>query len=182
MAVLRPLKALRPPPDLAAQVASVPYDVVDTAEARALAGDDRLSFLHVVRPEIDLPEGTDPYSESVYEQGRMGLERLQTEGALTADPELALYIYRQTMGEHHQVGVVGRCSVDEYDRDLILCPTSKTIRPCLLSSGLTGVLLFLTAFRAANQAWRCCRSRDQRPELSRRCCRCQLEHPRLAQR
>ena len=119
MAVLRPLKALRPPPDLAARVASVPYDVVDTAEARALAGDDRLSFLHVVRPEIDLPEGTDPYSESVYEQGRMGLERLQAEGALTADPELALYIYRQTMGEHHQVGVVGRCSVDEYDRDLI---------------------------------------------------------------
>ncbi len=119
MAVLRPLKALRPPPDLAAQVASVPYDVVDTREARALADGNPLSFLHVVRPEIDLPEGTDLHSDPVYEQGRAALNKLQSDGGLVRDHGPALYVYRQTMGDHEQVGVVGRCSVDEYDQDLI---------------------------------------------------------------
>lgn len=119
MAVLRPLKALRPPPDLAAKVASVPYDVVDTSEARALADGNPHSFLHVVRPEIDLAEGTDLYADAVYEQGRLGLERLVTDGSLVKDQDDALYVYRQTMGDHAQVGVVGRCSVDEYDEDLI---------------------------------------------------------------
>ncbi|NRA96361.1 MAG: DUF1015 family protein, partial [Planctomycetes bacterium] len=85
MAVLRPLQALRPPPDLAAQVASVPYDVVDTREARALADGNPLSFLHVVRPEIDLPEGTDLHSDPVYEQGRAALNKLQSDGGLVRD-------------------------------------------------------------------------------------------------
>lgn len=119
MAVLRPFAALRPPADRAARVASVPYDVVDTREARALAEGNPDSFLHVVRPEIDLPEGTDLYSDAVYEQGRAGLEGLQRSGALTRDDQQAIYVYRQVMGDHSQVGVVGRCSVDEYDDGLI---------------------------------------------------------------
>jgi len=119
MAVVRPFNALRPPPELAAKVASPPYDVVDTSEARAMAGDNRHSFLHVVRPEIDLPEGTSLYSDPVYAQGRQGLQQLQEDGALVRDGDDALYVYRQVMGDHSQVGVVGRCSVDEYDQDVI---------------------------------------------------------------
>ena len=119
MAVVRPFNALRPPAERAARVASVPYDVVDASEARALADGNPDSFLHVVRPEIDLPEGTDLYSDPVYDQGRAGLERLQETGALARDGGLALYVYRQVMGDHAQVGVVGRCSVDEYDQNLI---------------------------------------------------------------
>ncbi|MAG59063.1 MAG: hypothetical protein CMJ83_22475 [Planctomycetes bacterium] len=119
MAVLRPLVALRPPSEHVARVASVPYDVVDTAEARALAEGNPMSFLHVVRPEVDLPEGTDLYSDAVYEQGLKGLVKLQADGALVRDDSPALYVYRQIMGDHSQVGVVGCCSVDEYDQDLI---------------------------------------------------------------
>ena len=119
LALVRPFSALRPRPDLAEWVASVPYDVVSTPEARDLAAGNPYSFLHVVRPEIDLPVDTDPYHDSVYAQAKAGLERLKEEGALVRDEEPALYIYRQVMGGHSQVGVVGCCSVDEYDQDLI---------------------------------------------------------------
>ncbi len=119
MALVRPFSALRPRPDLAEWVASVPYDVVSTPEARDLAAGNPHSFLHVVRPEIDLPVDTDPYHDSVYAQAKAGLERLKEEGTLVRDEEPALYIYRQVMGGHSQVGVVGCCSVDEYDQDLI---------------------------------------------------------------
>lgn len=119
MAELHAIAALRPRPEVAERVASVPYDVVDTAEARALAEGNPLSFLHVVRPEIDLPEGTDLYHDLVYAQGRTGLQTLIKEGALFQDLDPAVYLYRQTMGEHSQIGIVGCCSVDEYDADLI---------------------------------------------------------------
>ncbi len=127
MATLRALSALRPDPEHAAAVASVPYDVVDTGEARALAAGNELSFLHVVRPEICLPEGTDPYDESVYAQARTSLDRLVAAGALVQDEERALYVYRQEMGSHSQVGVVGCCSVDEYDNNTI--KKHETTRP-----------------------------------------------------
>ncbi|MCZ6726843.1 MAG: DUF1015 family protein [Acidobacteria bacterium] len=119
MAVLRSFRALRPRPDLASEVASVPYDVVDTTEARELAAGNPHSFLHVVRPEIDLPPETDIYDDEVYAQAPRALERLVEQGSLVRDAEKALYLYRQIMGDHAQIGVVGCASVDEYDQDLI---------------------------------------------------------------
>ncbi len=119
MAELRPFRALRPRPDLASKVASVPYDVVDTAEARELAAGNPHSFLHVVRPEIDLPPETDIHDDEVYEQAPRALARLVEDGSLLRDDDRALYLYRQIMGNHAQIGVVGCASVDEYDRDLI---------------------------------------------------------------
>ncbi len=119
MATLRPFRAVRPTPERASQVASVPYDVVDTAEARQLAAGNPWSYLHVIRPEIDLPEGTDPHADEVYAQGAAGYHRLLAEGALARDADASLFVYRQVMGEHAQTGIMGCCSVDEYDEERI---------------------------------------------------------------
>jgi uncharacterized protein (DUF1015 family) len=119
MATLSPFRALRPPPVLAARVASPPYDVVSTKEARALARGNADSFLRVSRPEIDLPEGTDEHSDAVYEQGRLNLAELVKRGVLVQDPEPRLYVYAQRMGDHRQTGLVACAAVEEYDRDVI---------------------------------------------------------------
>jgi uncharacterized protein (DUF1015 family) len=119
MATLSPFRALRPPAALAARVASPPYDVVSTKEARALASGNPDSFLRVSRPEIDLPEGTDEHADAVYAKGRENLEELVRRGVLAADPEPRLYVYAQRMGAHHQTGIVACASVEEYDRDVI---------------------------------------------------------------
>ena len=119
MAAIYPFRALRPPAEKVAEVAAVPYDVVNTEEARALAAGNPLSFLHVSRPEIDLPEATGIYSDEVYEKARENFERFKAEGTLAEDDEPALYIYRLVMGGHTQTGVAACFSVDEYDRDLI---------------------------------------------------------------
>ncbi len=119
MAVIHPFRALRPPADKVEQVASVPYDVVNTDEARALAADNPLSFLHVTRPEIDLPAGTDIYSDAVYQQAGENLQKLIAQCPLVEEDEPSLYLYRLVMGAHEQVGVAACCSVDEYDNDLI---------------------------------------------------------------
>jgi uncharacterized protein (DUF1015 family) len=119
VAVIHPFRALRPVPSRVAQVASVPYDVVNTEEARALAADNPLSFLRVSRPEIDLPEGTDIYSDAVYEKGAENFKRLIEEAPLEMEETPSLYLYRLIMGEQEQIGVVACCSVDEYDKDLI---------------------------------------------------------------
>ncbi len=119
MAVIRPFSALRPEADQAAKVASVPYDVVNTEEARALAKTNPLSFLHVSRPEIDLPEGTDIYSDPVYRKAVENFEKLRSEAPLVTEDVPSLYLYRLIMGEHEQTGVVACCSVDGYDEDLI---------------------------------------------------------------
>ena len=120
MSVLRPFRALRPPAPLAPEVASVPYDVVNTIEARALAEGKPRSFLHVTRPEIDLPDETGPYEDAVYEKAAENLHRTLAEGWLEEDREPGLLIYRLIDGSHQQTGVVGCCSVDEYDDDLIV--------------------------------------------------------------
>jgi uncharacterized protein (DUF1015 family) len=119
MALIRPFRALRPPVERAAEVAAVPYDVVNTAEAAALAEGNPLSFLHVSRPEIDLPEGTDLYSEEVYAKAVENFERLVVEVPLELTAEQSVYVYRLQMGDHVQTGLVACCSVDEYDEDLI---------------------------------------------------------------
>lgn len=119
MATLRPFAALRPPRDRAAAVAAVPYDVVSTAEARALAAGNPLSFLHVSRPEIDLPDGTDPYGDVVYATARSNFAILRREAPLTEESRPALYVYRLRLGDHEQTGIAGCCSVDEYDANIV---------------------------------------------------------------
>jgi len=115
MSDLRPIRALRPRPDVAPRVSSVPYDVVSTAEARALAGDEPLSFLRVTRPELELPDGTDPYSDEVYERARSNFELLVQAAPLVREAEPSLYVYRLILGDHVQTGIAGGFSVAEYE-------------------------------------------------------------------
>ena len=119
MAVIRPFRALRPQVDHAEAVASVPYDVVNTDEARALAHGNPLSFLHVSRPEIDLPAGTDIHSDAVYRKAVENFEKLIAECPMEKESEPSLYLYRLIMGTHEQFGIVACCSVDEYDNSTI---------------------------------------------------------------
>ena len=119
MSLVKPFKALRPTPDFADKVASPPYDVLNSAEARQMAKENPYTFLHVNKPEIDLPEGTDSYSEAVYSKGAENLQRLINEGVMARDEKPCFYIYRQVMGTHEQYGLVALASVDEYDNNLI---------------------------------------------------------------
>lgn len=119
MAIIRPFSALRPQTSRAKDVASVPYDVVNTKEALSLAAGNPLSFLHVSRPEIDLPEGTNIYSDAVYEKAAQNFQRLIKECPLEEETAPSVYLYRLVMGEHEQIGVVACCSVDEYDQEII---------------------------------------------------------------
>jgi len=119
VAVIRPFSGLRPESNRAGAVASVPYDVVSTEEARALAANNPLSFLHVSRPEIDMPDGTDIHSDKVYRRAQENFEKLVKECPLVSEKTASLYLYRLIMGEHEQVGIVACCSVDEYDQDII---------------------------------------------------------------
>jgi uncharacterized protein (DUF1015 family) len=116
---LNPFRAIRPRPDLAAQVASVPYDVVDRAEAAALARGNPHSFLHVGRSDIDLPADVDPYDPRIYRRAREALDELLARGTLLRDAEPRLFLYRQVMDGRAQTGVVGCVHVDDYERDVI---------------------------------------------------------------
>ena len=111
---IRPFAAVRPAPAHVAEVAAVPYDVVDTAEARALAAGNPYSFLHVSRPEIDLPEGTDCSSPEAYAQARRARDGLVAGGTLVQDEEPKFYAYRQTMGSHSQTGIVATFDTQDY--------------------------------------------------------------------
>lgn len=119
MADIRPFRALRPPAERVEEIASVPYDVVNTEEARRMAAGNPLSFLHVSRPEIDLPEGTDIHSDQVYRKARDNFDKLTKEGPLQTEATPSIYLYRLIMGDHEQIGVVACASVDEYDENLI---------------------------------------------------------------
>jgi uncharacterized protein (DUF1015 family) len=119
MASIYPFRALRPAPDQAAAVSSVPYDVVSTDEARQLAAGNPLSFLHVTRAEIDLPPDTDPYSPRVYEKARENFAALRERAPLVFDETPSLYFYRLRMGGHEQTGIAGCFSIDEYESDVI---------------------------------------------------------------
>src|SRR5580765_1266566 len=119
MATIRPFNALRPAAEHAAEVAAVPYDVVNTDEARALASGNPLSFLHVSRPEIDLPDGTPIYSDEVYAKAADNFEKLKKECPLQNEETPSFYIYRLIMGNQEQIGLVACCSVAEYDQDII---------------------------------------------------------------
>lgn len=117
MAKIRPFRALRPEPSVVAEIASVPYDVVNTDEARALAGGHELSFLHVSRAEIDLPLETNPYADEVYQAAKSRFASMASH--FVREDEPAVYFYRLRMGVHEQTGVAACYSVDEYDADLV---------------------------------------------------------------
>ena len=116
---LNPFRAVCPPPALAPQVASVPYDVVNRGEAAELARGNPHSFLHVGRSDIDLPEGLDPYDARIYRRAREALDELLARGTLLRDPEPRLFVYRQIMDGRPQTGVVGCVHVDDYEHDVI---------------------------------------------------------------
>ena len=119
MATLKPFAALRPKPELAAQICELPYDVMSSDEARAMAAGNPLSFLHVSKPEIDLPAGTDFYSPVVYAKGAENFQKLIAQGALQPDDKPNFYLYRQIMGAHSQVGLVAAASCEEYLANII---------------------------------------------------------------
>jgi uncharacterized protein (DUF1015 family) len=116
---LRPFRAIRPRPELAAKVASVPYDVVNREEAAELARGNPHSFLHVGRSDIDLPRDTDPHDPRIYSKAREALDEFLSNGVLIRDQEPAFYLYRQVMNGRTQTGVVGCVHIDDYERDVI---------------------------------------------------------------
>jgi uncharacterized protein (DUF1015 family) len=116
---IHPFQGLVPTPAQAPEVACVPYDVVNAAEAALLAAGKPHSLLHVDRAEIDLPAGTDPYCEAVYAKALENFLALQRAGILVRETEPCLYVYQQQMGSHIQRGLVAGCHVDDYDEGLI---------------------------------------------------------------
>jgi len=119
MATVKPFAALRPKPELAEKICELPYDVMSSDEARQIAAGNPLSFLHVSKPEIDLPPGTDPYAPAVYAQGRENFQKLIRDGALRQDPQPCFYLYRQIMGDCAQTGLVAVADCEEYLRGVI---------------------------------------------------------------
>jgi len=117
MSLIRPFRALRPESSLASRIAAVPYDVVNTDEARALASGNDLSFLHVSRAEIDLPPDTNPYADLVYQTAAAAFARVRPH--MVEEDVPAVYFYRLKMGSHTQTGLAACYSVDEYDADLV---------------------------------------------------------------
>jgi uncharacterized protein (DUF1015 family) len=162
VSVIHPFRALRPAREAASAVSSVPYDVVNTEEARQLAAGNPLSFLHVTRSEIDLPAGADPYAPAVYAKAKANLEALRAAAPLVED-EPSLYCYRLRMGAHEQTGIAACFSIDEYERDAIKKhertrrdKEDDRTRHILELRAQTGVV-FLT-YRASDAIDRLCRA------------------------
>ena len=116
---IQPFRPWGARPELAVEVASVPYDVVDTEEAAALAAGRPRSFLHVTRAEIDMPRGTDPYADAVYVRGRTALEAFERDGTLVRAAAPGVFLYRQIMGTHTQRGIVTTCATTDYESKVI---------------------------------------------------------------
>ena len=119
MALIKPFAAVRPKPELAARICELPYDVMSSEEARAVAAGNPLSFLHVSKPEIDLPPSTDLYDPAVYAKGKENFDRLLKDGALKQDAQAGFYLYRQILGGHSQVGIVAAASCEDYLQNVI---------------------------------------------------------------
>ncbi|MGN0844184.1 MAG: DUF1015 domain-containing protein [Kiritimatiellia bacterium] len=117
---IRPFSALRPAPEYASAISSLPYDVMNREEALEMAAGNPDSFLHVVRSEIDCPPETDPHSDAVYEKAKENLERLVREKKLIREETPSFYLYRQIMGKHRQTAIVACCSIDDYSTGRIL--------------------------------------------------------------
>ncbi len=119
MAVVKPFKGIRPPKDLVEQVESRPYDVLDSEEARAEAGDNEKSLYHIIKPEIDFPVGTSEYDPRVYEKAAENFQKFQDKGWLKQDSEEMYYIYAQTMNNKTQFGLVVAAAVEDYMNGVI---------------------------------------------------------------
>ncbi|HEV7926505.1 MAG TPA: DUF1015 family protein [Verrucomicrobiae bacterium] len=119
MAQIKPFAALRPRPLLANKICEPPYDVMSSAEARVMASGNPLSFLHVSKPEIDLPENIDLYDASVYAKGSENFSRMIAEGALQKEKQPCFYFYRQIMGRHSQTGLVAVASCEDYLKGIV---------------------------------------------------------------
>jgi uncharacterized protein (DUF1015 family) len=119
MAIVRPFKAVRPAKELADKVAALPYDVMNSDEAREMVKDNPYSFLHVDKAEIDLDRNIDLYNKKVYEKARENLYKMITDGVFIEDDKPRLYIYRQIMNGRAQTGIVGCTSIDDYMNDII---------------------------------------------------------------
>ena len=119
MAVFKPFMAVRPLPEYADRVAALPYDVMNSKEAAEMAKGNPLSFLHVDKAEIDLPEGTDIYDEKVYLKAKENLKNLEKNGICKKEPVPCFYIYRQIMNGRSQTGIVGCASIDDYINNII---------------------------------------------------------------
>jgi uncharacterized protein (DUF1015 family) len=119
MAIIKPFAAFRPEPGLAARICELPYDVMSSEEARQVATGNPLSFLHVSKPEIDLPPGTDVYAAEVYAKGQENFRRLIAEGALRQDAQPYFYLYRQAMGRHSQTGLAAAASCEDYVKGIV---------------------------------------------------------------
>ena len=140
MAVVKPFRGIRPPKDLVEQVESRPYDVLDSEEARAEAGDNEKSLYHIIKPEIDFPVGTSEYDPRVYEKAAENFQKFQDKGWLKQDNEEMYYIYAQTMNNKTQYGLVVAAAVEDYMNGVIkkhelteACPRQqREPRACLL--------------------------------------------------
>jgi uncharacterized protein (DUF1015 family) len=119
MAILKAFKGLRPPKEIASQLASRPYDVLNSEEAAQEAGENDYSLLHIIKPEIDLPEGIDHYAQEVYDKARDNFEMFRKNGWLVPDDGEYLYIYAQTMNGKTQYGLVGCAAVEDYMNNVI---------------------------------------------------------------
>ena len=119
MSVLRPFRAIRPTKENASKVAALPYDVMNSQEAAEMVKGNPISFLHVDKAEIDLPEGTYIYDEKVYLKARENLDRLSEDGICIQDEKPCLYIYRQIMNGRAQTGIAGCASIDDYMNNII---------------------------------------------------------------
>ncbi len=119
MAVFRSFRAFRPSVDKQALIPALPYDVMNSDEAREMVKDNPFSFLHVDKAEIDLPTGTDIYDDAVYEKAKQNLLKLETEGDLVQDKARCFYIYRQIMNGRAQTGIAGCASIDDYINNVI---------------------------------------------------------------
>jgi len=119
MAIIKAFKGLRPPKEIAKDLASRPYDVLNSQEARKEAEGNNYSLLHIIKPEIDLPEGTDLYSQEVYDTAKLNFGKFRDNGWLVQDDKENLYIYAQTMNGKTQYGLVACASVDDYMNDVI---------------------------------------------------------------
>jgi uncharacterized protein (DUF1015 family) len=119
MVRIKPFRGLRPTPDKIAEVASPPYDVLNSDEAREKAAGNPISFLHVVKPEIDLPADIDIHDKAVYQKGSENLQRLISDGVMMKDEQPSYYVYKLKMGDHEQVGLVALASVADYLDDRI---------------------------------------------------------------
>ena len=114
MAFIKPFKGVRPKKELAEKVAALPYDVMNTPEAMEMAAGNEVSFLHISRPEIDLPEGADIHSDQVYARARENLTTFMNRGVLLQDESERYYVYRQKMSGMTQTGLVVCAGVDDY--------------------------------------------------------------------